>query len=130
MVIPTGSPSTSKNNSLSEFETNGKHNENQCRENGSVSLQRQKERIAETKIAAPTVIGSSNQSSRVITTAEQYQVAESDAIRTAALWYAANHSKRSGALIPFIRTTFHLSPLEAIRALQLGRKLAQEARQS
>lgn len=50
-------------------------------------------------------------------------------MRTAALWYAANHTKRSGSFIPFIRETFGLTALEAIRAMQLGRKLAREARQ-
>ena len=90
---------------------------------------KQPDRTAQTKIAAPTVIGSSNQSSRVITTQTPYQIEESDAMRTAALWYAANHTNRSGAFIPFIRETFGLTALDAIRAMQLGRKLAREARQ-
>ena len=89
----------------------------------------QPEMSAQTKIAAPTVIESSNSSSRLIPANEQYQIEESDAMRTAALWYAANHANRSGAFIPFIRATFGLTALEAIRAMQLGRKLAQEARQ-
>lgn len=64
----------------------------------------------------------------MVATVDETVVAES--VRTAALWYANNHLNRAGPFIPFIRATFNLSPLEAIRAMQLGRKLAQEARHS
>ncbi|NKB79117.1 hypothetical protein HED49_10195 [Ochrobactrum daejeonense] len=52
----------------------------------------------------------------------------SDAVRTAALWYCQNHHSRAGPFIPFLRETFALTALEAIRAMQLGRKMASEAR--
>lgn len=128
MVIPTGSPDFNKNKYLGEIETTEIPNENQCNATASVSNYNHQERIVQNKIAATTVIVSSNKDSQVLTTDAPYQPVDSDAIRTAALWYSDNHFKRSGAFIPFLRVTFALTPLEAIRAMQLGRQLVQEAR--